>query len=226
MFEGMLKHTGMLNNTGKNVAIVFMSLPQDPEYALVIDTDALPDMYNDALRKILESVDAQQANNLAEVLGRRPSPDGSTQTFLERLHHGQRLHKVSIDNVTMTPKRGTAWPLREVLKAMKVNQPDLPAGFDDLDPETKAQVAAEIGKFNVHATNIDKMSAESKKSEAANLIEMARMLEKDAQQKRQQAYKLDPSLIKKTQDTTTGQTNTDSLASEPKTKLVRRRIAK
>jgi hypothetical protein len=196
MFEGMIKHTGVINNTGKNVVVVFMSLPDDPEHALVIDTDALPDTFNESLRKIVESTDGQQAENLADVLARRMSPDGSNMTLLQKFHGAGRLQRVSIDLVTMTPRRGVNWPLRQILEAMRNQKQEDPVGFDDLDPETRAQVAAEIGKFNVHASNSAGETAAGKKAEAANLIKMAEILEADASQKRQQAYRIDPSLMR------------------------------
>ena len=196
MFEGMIKHTGIIANTGKNVVVVFMSLPEDPEYALVIDTDALPDSFNEALRKIVERTDGQQAENLADLLARRMSPDGSNTTMLQKFHGAGRLQKVSIDLVTMTPRRGLNWPLRDIVTAMKGQKANEPTGFDDLDPETRAQIAAEMGKFNVHASNAEGETAAGKKAEAAGLIRMAELLENDASAKRQQAYKMDPSLMR------------------------------
>lgn len=193
----MIRHTGILNNTGKNVVVAFMSLPEDPDHALVIDTDALPDSFNESLRKIVESVDGQASQNLADVLARRMSPDGSNVTMLQKLHAAGRLQKVSVDLVTMTPRRGINWPLRQVLEAMKQQEQTAPANLDDLDPETRAQVIAEMGKFNVHATNMEGTTAEGQKAEAAGLLRMAEMLEADAMAKRQQAYRLDPSLNKK-----------------------------
>lgn len=192
--ENMIKHTGVLANTGKNVVVVFMSLPEEPDYALVIDTDALPDQYNEALRKIVESSDGQNAANLADILARRMSPDGSNLTLLQKFHSSGRLQKVPVDLVTMTPRKGINWPLRDILEAMKVNKSEDPINFDDLDPETRAAVAAEVGKFNVHAKNFEGETASGKKAEAANLIRMAELLEADASSKRQQAYAIDPSL--------------------------------
>lgn len=194
MFEGMTKHTGVLANTGKNIVVVFMSLPDDADHALIIDTDALPDAFNEALRKVVDSTEGQQAENLAEVLARRMSPDGSNTTLLQKFHAAGRLQKVPVDLVVMTPRKGVNWPLKQILEAMKATKAEEPTGFDDLDPETKAQVAAEIGKFNVHARNIEGESAAGNKAEAANLIRMAELLEADAIAKRQQAYRLDPSL--------------------------------
>lgn len=198
----MIRHTGVLTNTGKNVVVAFMSLPEDPDYALVIDTDALPDAFNEALRKIVESVDGQNAENLAEVLARRMSPDGSNLTLLQKLHQAGRLTKVPVDIVNMTPRKGLNWPLREILDAMKKQQPETPTDLNDLDPETRAQVISEMGKFNVHATNMEGTTAEGQKAEAANLLRMAEMLEADASAKRQQAYKIDPSLRPKTKPKT------------------------
>jgi len=198
-FTGMTKHVGVLNNTGKNVVVVFMRLPNDPTYTLVIDTDALPDQFNEALRKIVESVEGQQAKDLAEVLGRRMSPDGSNTTLLEKFHNAGRLEKVPVNLVTMTPRKGVRWPLTDILKAIDENADATTQTFDDLDPETRAAVAAEVKKFNVHANNIDGEATANKKDEALSLIRQAELLENDAVNMRMKAYKIDPSLKPKTQ---------------------------
>lgn len=212
MFENMLKHTGQLNNTGKHVVVVFMSLPDDPEHALVIDTDALPDMYNESLRKVVESVEGQQAKNLADVLARRMSPDGTNMSLLQKFHGAGRLMKTPVKNVTMVPRKGVMWPLTDVLAAMN-SSTDMPTNFDDLDPETKAAIAADIKKFNVHATNSESDAAGSTKAEAQSLLEMARLLEADAQAKREQAYRMDPSLkpqLRKESSTTVSSATPDA----------------
>jgi hypothetical protein len=190
----MLKHIGQLENTGKNVVVVFMSLPQDEDHALVVDTDALPDQYNEAIRRIVESVEGQEAKDLADILGRRPSPDGSGMTMLQKLHASQRLMKVPVDLVHMTPRRGMKFPLRQILSAMKQADAQAPVELDDLDPSTRAAVIAEMGKFNVHQNNMQGATAEGKVLEARNLIEEARMLEADATAKRAKAYAIDPTL--------------------------------
>ena len=194
-FEGMYRHVGQLVNTGKNVVVVFMQLPDDPDYALVIDTDALPDSYNESLRRVLESEEGQQAKNFADILGRRMSPDGSNLSMLQKFHNAGRLQKVSIDNVAMTPRRGVNWPLRQVLQAVTETKDQLPQDFNDLSPEDRAILAAETKKFNMHASNIGSDDIEGNKSMAAGLLEQSRMLEADAIAKREQAYRLDPNLV-------------------------------
>jgi hypothetical protein len=190
----MLKHIGQMENTGKQVVVVFMSLPGDEEHALVVDTDALPDQYNEALRKIVESVEGQQTKDLGELLGRRPAPDGTGTTMLQKLHGAQRLMKVPVDLVHMTPARGMKFPLRQILAAMTQSDAQAPADLDDLDPVTRAQVIAEMGKFNVHQSNMEGTTAEGKAQEARDLIRMAEMLEADATARRAQAYAIDPTL--------------------------------
>jgi hypothetical protein len=190
----MMKHIGQLENTGKNVVVVFMSLPEDGDNALVVDTDALPDQYNEALRRIVESVEGQQAKDLADVLGRRPSPDGSGMTMLQKLHASQRLMKVPVDLVHMTPARGMKFPLRQILEAMGQQSANAPVELEDLDPITRAQVIAEMGKFNVHKSNMEGTTAEGRSLQAQELIRMAEMLEADAVTKRAQAYAIDPTL--------------------------------
>lgn len=192
-FSGLIKHVGVLNNTGKNVVVVFMSLPGDKNHALVIDTDSLPESYNEALRQIVESIDAQQSENLADVLGRRMAPDGSNLTMLQKFHMAQRLQKVPVNLVTMTPRRGINWPLPQVLEAMQKTKEDMPDGFEDLDQEERAAVLANMRKFNAHATNLE--ATESDRSgEALNLIRQAELIEEDATNLRLRAYRLDPNL--------------------------------
>lgn len=195
-FTGMTRHVGMLNNTGIKVVIAYMTLPGDDNNSLVIDVDALPDGFNDSLRRIVESVEGQQSYNLGDVLGRRMSPDGSQLTILQKLHASGRLQKVPVELVSMTPRPGIKWPLREVLKAIKQQDSEEPDGFDDLDPETKAQVAASIKKFNVHASNIDGEASSNTKDQAIGLIKQAELMESEAQRIRLRAYSIDPSLAK------------------------------
>jgi hypothetical protein len=193
-FEGMTKHVGILNNTGKNVVVVFMRLPADPLYSLVIDTDALPDQFNESLRKIVESVEGQQSKNLADVLGRRMSPDGSNMTLLEKFHNAGRLEKVPVKLVTMTPRKGVRWPLESVLEAIDQVSEQQPTDFADLDPGERAAIAADLKKFNTHANNIREESSVASKDQAIGLIRQAELMEADAHAMRMKAYKIDPSL--------------------------------
>lgn len=193
---GFIKHVGNINNTGKNVVVVFMQIPTDLTHALIIDTDALPDHINDALRKLVESADAQQAEVLADVLARRIMPDGSNLSMLQWFHEHNRLQKIPISNVSMTPKKGVSWPLSEVisaLNALKENQPDT---LEDLSPEERAIALSKMQKFNMHASNILDDNRTDKTDEAISLLKQAELLESDVQSMRIKAYKLAPHLTK------------------------------
>lgn len=191
----MLKHIGKLTNTGKKVVVVFMQLPGDDRHALVIDTDALPDNFNDSIRRLVESHEGQQAKDFGELLGRTPSPDGSNTTLLQKMHLAQRLQKVPIEDVSMTPLPNVNWPLVDVIKAINEDA-NKAVDLTGLSPEERAQVTANIGKFNIHAANQEAQNAEGSKDQAQNLIRMAELLEADAIAKREQAYRLDPTLVK------------------------------
>lgn len=218
-FTGMLKHVGVLDNTGKNVVIAFMSLPQDEAHALVIDTDALPDQYNDALRRIVESTEGQQARNLADVLGRRMSPDGQ-MSLLQKFHASGRLHKVPTHLVTMTPRKGTRWKLTDVLKAMNESKEGQPLGFEDLDPDQKAAYVAENQSFNVHANNMNSLTTSDRKESAMSLIRQAELMERDSQAMRVKAYQLDPTLAPKKKIELLSLTESVDTKAKSKTKVV------
>ena len=196
MFEGMLRHVGVINNTGKNVAVVFMTLPDDDQNCLVVDMDALPEIFQESIKKIIESNEAQQTQNLGDVLGRRMSPDGSNTTVLMKLHQAQRLQKLPVDLISLVPRRGLTWPLRDVLAAMKAAEQ--PAVDPDLDPDAAEIVKQEVSKFNAFANNIEATSSEGNQAQARDLIRMAEMLEADAAQRRSRAYQLAPELAPKT----------------------------
>lgn len=195
MFEGMLRHVGVINNTGKNVAVVFMTLPDDDQNCLVVDMDALPEIFQESIKKIIESNEAQQTQNLGDVLGRRMSPDGSNTTVLMKLHQAQRLQKLPVDLISLVPRRGLTWPLRDVLAAMKAAEP--PAVDPDLDPDTAEIAQQEVSKFNAFANNIEATASEGNQAQARDLIRMAEMLEADAAQRRSRAYQLAPELAPK-----------------------------
>lgn len=196
MFEGMLRHVGVINNTGKNVAVVFMTLPNDEQNCLVVDMDALPEIFQQSIKKVIESPEAQQTENLGDVLGRRMSPDGSNATLLVKLHQAGRLQKLPVELITLIPRRGVSWPLREVLAAMKSGK-TAPADDLDLDPEQADIAQEEVTKFNAFANNIKATESEGNMLQARDLIRMAEMLEADAAQRRSRAYQLAPALAPK-----------------------------
>ena len=107
-----IKHIGKLKNTGDKVAVVFRTVPGESNHALVLPTATLRDEYHDALMKMIESDQAQQTNELGEIMFTRTFPDG--RPMLTAMQQDGRLRKMPTDTVLMTPTPTTQILLSEL----------------------------------------------------------------------------------------------------------------
>lgn len=96
-----IKHVGKMVNTGEKVAVVFRTVPGESDKALVIQTAQLSDDYHDSLMAMIETDQAQQTNELGEIMFTRSFPDG--RPMLRAMEADGRLRKVDTSNVKMTP---------------------------------------------------------------------------------------------------------------------------
>ena len=96
-----MKHTGKMKNNNAKVLVAYRTLPGESDNALVVDVARLTDAQHDEIMKVVESNQAQSANELADVLSRRYFPDG--RQMLMALHTDGRLKKVGTTDVIMTP---------------------------------------------------------------------------------------------------------------------------
>ena len=96
-----IKHVGKMVNTGEKVAVVFRTVPGESNKALVIQTAQLSDDYHDSLMALIETDQAQQTNELGEIMFTRTFPDG--RPMLRAMEADGRLRKVDTSNVKMTP---------------------------------------------------------------------------------------------------------------------------
>lgn len=170
--EGLKKHVGKLDNTGVRVAVVFRKIPSDEDFCLIVETERLPDSYHDELIQILNSKESLDTSNLYEVLNRRSFPDGSN--CLLALHQRGFLRKEPISNVTMIPLSNQFVPLSTINDAIDGN-------FDKL-------------KNQARESELDSASGDPMVI-AKGLLQQAEDLDKQAEQKRQEAYRLAPVLI-------------------------------
>ena len=67
-----LKHIGRFKDNGRKVAVVFRTLPDDPDSALVVQTENLGDAEHDVLINMLESITGKTADELADAMKRTP----------------------------------------------------------------------------------------------------------------------------------------------------------
>lgn len=177
-----LKHVGRHDGTGQRLSTVFMQLPDDKDYALVVYSDSLPDRYHDAYMEAIESPEGQATNNLYEVLTRKVFWHGTP--MLETLHKEGHLKKLPTNSIIMTPNSNTNVRLSEILEQM-----------DQIDSDTPVQVeeAPESAPSQVDA-NVEDSKKDENRAIAQNLMVQANLLEQDAIAKREEAYKYDPSL--------------------------------
>ena len=122
-----LKHVGRIDKTNASVLVAFRTLPGESGHALVIPTANLRDEYHDAIMKLVESDQAQDANEFGEILFVRPFPDG--RAMLNALSQDGMLQKVPTDAVTMTPTPHTTIQLAQ-LNALIAEQRN--CSIDDL----------------------------------------------------------------------------------------------
>jgi len=176
-----LKHIGRHAKTGQRLVIVFMQLPEDENHALVIYSDALPDRYHQAVMEALESPEGQSSKQLYEVLTRKVFWHG--QPMLDTVHREGLLVKVKTEDVIMTPNTNTNIPLNELNQQIKESQGDTPVEKETVE-DTRSQTDV----------NVSESQQDEARQIAQNLLIQAELLERDAEAKRQEAYKYDPSL--------------------------------
>ena len=95
------KHIGELADESKaKVVIVYRTVPGEPNNCLLVGTKFLPDLYNNALMRAVESDGGQQSQELGEFLGRQTFPDGTN--MLAILHNDNYIKKFATKDVIVT----------------------------------------------------------------------------------------------------------------------------
>jgi hypothetical protein len=202
-----MKHVGKVGE--KPCVVLYREVPGEPDFALIVQTTNLPDAQHDALMNIVQSAEAQEANEVSEVLDRRQFSDGSN--MLQQLHFDKRIEKVSVDLVSLTPTPNNSISLAEVnaeiRKIANNSNPPLKTDaiqqMDNLDNQsvTTNPVVAESDP-TLAQTNAPVVEGDVNESQIAlNLLQQATILEddahaimNDAEAKRQEAYRLNPDL--------------------------------
>jgi len=181
-----IKHVGTHKGTNTRLSVVFLRLPDEPENALAVYSDSLPDKYHDDFMKAVESKEGQAAKELYEVLSRKVFWNGLN--MLECLHQEGLLVKLPVDSIIMTPNSTTSLPLPDLLTQMD----EITGGQATRPPEKRGQTVQE----NI-TEQVDMAAEGDNKKIAQNLLIQAVMLEEEAEKKRAEAVKYDPTLTEK-----------------------------
>jgi hypothetical protein len=105
-----MKHTGVQN--GRKVAVLFRTVPNEPNNALVVFYDDLPEPIKTNFNECLTSQDGQDALSLSDAAHRYSLGNG--EKLLNALHVGNFIEKVSTRSVTLTPNDKTTLGLYEL----------------------------------------------------------------------------------------------------------------
>jgi hypothetical protein len=189
-----LKHIGKMKNTGEKVLVIFRTLPGESNMALVLATSTLPDIYHDALIQLVESEQAQDANEFGEIMFIRRFPDG--RSMLSAMQQDNRLKKVATDTVIMTPTLSASIPLDQlnviIAEQRGVAVGDLASLVNGGTPADRDSVkippvveSAKIEEVKTSEALTDKDLARSYRSQADAMY-------KEAAKLRKQADDLDP----------------------------------
>jgi hypothetical protein len=179
-----MKHIGKMKNNGAKIIVAYRTLPGDAKSALVVGTNVLMDSYHDSLMNLIQDSNAQQANELADVLAVRKFPDGSN--MLSWLHSNGHLRKVSTDMVIMTPTTQTSIQLDELNRIIAEQKG---VNVEDLSVRDELKKAEDSkSKLEPIAEYVDIVE---------DPIEKAQDLRKQAQALLAQADELDPPPVSK-----------------------------
>lgn len=181
-----LKHVGKYGE--KPCVVVFREVPNEPDNCLIVETTTLDDQKHDELMNVIQSLEAQESNEISEVLSRRQFPDGSN--ILNDLHFTKKLVKVASNLVYLTPTPTDKIALSDVNSEIrKIDEGTNPPLNTEVNPDTLLAEQVQDG---------------SKTSQAQGLLQQAELIEgdakammQDAEAKKQAAYELDPSLAPK-----------------------------
>ena len=188
-----LKHVGRITATGKKAVVAYRVVPGDPDFCLIIPTQALEAAQHDDVMKALESNAGQNAYEFAEAMARTTLSDG--MNMLAGMQRYGKLSKVRTDAIEMTPDTKSVINLAELNKILAeqkgVTVADLalkdPNG-NTVQPKTETPTTNPVGDYATTSVN----GVLSDEDLAAQYRSQADALFKEAKALREQAEELVP----------------------------------
>lgn len=182
------KHIGKYGE--KPCVVVFREVPNEPENCLIVQTATLPSNMHDELMSAVQSAEAQQANNVADVLQRKLFNDGSA--ILSTLHYQKFIQKVPVSLVSLNPT-----PTQDIALAdLNAEIRKIEGGYTP--PKTDGSY---LNESTTPPNTADNDAVPVTEDEAQSLLVQAELLEQDAkslladaEKKREQAYQVNPDL--------------------------------
>jgi hypothetical protein len=194
----VMKHVGKVGE--KPVVVVYREVPNEPENALIVETGSLEPEQHDALMSVVQSAEAQESNNISEVLHRRTFPDGSN--MLTSLHFSKKIVKTPVNLVKLTPTPQQSVALEDVnAEIRKIESGSNPPLNTEVDPNAPI-IESDPTLASANATAPE--SSDDPTEIAKGILRQAMIMEddikamqKDIDSKKAEAYRLAPELTPK-----------------------------
>ena len=187
-----IKHVGRIANTGVKCIVVFREIYDergnvaDQDHCLVVETERLPDMEHDDIIRVVESNEAQSAQQFYEIAHRSMFSDGVN--MLSKLHNRGYLRKYPTTQVELTPNNSTAIKLSDVNEIIRKQK----SGMSESD----------IQRSMTENTTIETpQGVLSEVDIAKNMLSQADTFIAEAEKLRKEAYEMAPELSPKKSST-------------------------
>lgn len=160
--------------------VLFREVPGEPENALVVMSGELGTTQHDELVKEVESLEAQNNNNLADVLNGRNFSDG--RIMLRALHEDKLITKVPVSEVVMLPTTKDRVPLGELNEAIAEIEKGIEAEKPQLADTSEIDAINQVERPRA----LSEREAEEQLEIAQSLLVQADLIEADVERVQQQ----------------------------------------
>ena len=149
------KHIGILKADKANVVILFRTVPDEPEYCLVVGPNFLEDSYRLALMRAIESKQGQAIFEFGEYIHKLQFPDGVN--MLAYLHLNNFIKKLPTSDIIVTYGEGSEGRI-QLDKLNQMIADDLKITLKDLSikekevQKTEPKISKKNKKSNVKET--------------------------------------------------------------------------
>ncbi len=160
--------------------VLFREVPGEPENALIVMSGELGTTQHDELIKEVDSLEAQNNNNLADVLNGRNFSDG--RIMLRALHEDQMITKAPVSEIVMLPTTKDRVPLAELNSAIADIEKGKDADKPQLADTSEIDAINEVKRPNA----LSEREQEEQTDIAVGLLRQADLIESDIEHVQQQ----------------------------------------
>lgn len=202
----LLKHIGQLKDTQSRIILLFKSVPDEKDMALVCQVDTLPDLVREEFMELVENKECQAStDDLGVYLSRKTlrSAGAAGQSALNWLHQVRKIEKVATNKVVMVPHPSTHILLSDILKEMSsLNSSENASKENTKEANTvKETKKEEIEDVQISNKLVKATTDDEKRKVAENLLIEAKLLREDAERAAKAKEKQAKSILAEVKET-------------------------